>query len=66
MSKKEIFVTITAELSDASALALAQFLKRAGLRDYRANAVSDDEAYLMLAAGETIRAALAEQGYAPR
>jgi hypothetical protein len=48
------------------AWALAQFLKRAGYSDYRALAVSDDEAHAMHEAGETLRRALAEQGYAPR
>lgn len=48
------------------AWALAQFLKRTGYSDYRAQAVSDDEAHAMREAGETLRRALAEQGYAPR
>jgi len=59
-------ITITAELSDSEALAFAQFLKRAGHSDYHANAVDTDEAYEMLYAGEKIRRALAEAGYAPR
>ena len=59
-------VTITASLSDAQALALAQFLKRVGLDDYKGLSVDVDEAYTMLDAGEIVRKALAEAGYAPR
>ena len=59
-------ITITASLSDAQALALAQFLKRVGLDDYKGLSVDADEAYTMLDAGEIVRKALAEAGYAPR
>lgn len=59
-------IKITVDLTDAEAMALAQFVKRAGWRDYRATASSDDEAYLMHDAGSKLRDALAEQGYAPR
>ncbi len=59
-------VTVTAEMTEAEALALAQFFKRAGYTDYRANAVDSDEAYEMLAAGEKIREGLAHAGFAPR
>jgi hypothetical protein len=59
-------VTLTAELTGAQAFVFAQFLKRVGLVDYRVLAVDDDEAYTMLEAGEVIRAALREVGYAPR
>ncbi len=37
-----------------------------GPRDYRALAVDQDEAYLMLEVGEAIRADLRAAGYAPR
>jgi hypothetical protein len=37
-----------------------------GKAEYRALAVDDDEACTMLEAGEVIRAALREAGYAPR
>jgi hypothetical protein len=57
---------IVLELSDAQAWAFAQLLKRSTLDDYRAHAVSQDEAYEMSAAGEAIRQALAQVGYAPR
>jgi len=59
-------VTITAILSDVEAQAFAQFLKRACFGDYEQHAVSQAEAYTMIAAGERIREALKEQGYAPR
>jgi len=57
---------IVIELSDAEALAFAQFVKRVGLSDYRALAVDQDEAAMMLCAGEAIRKALAEAGWSPR
>jgi len=57
---------IVIELTDAQALAIAQFLKRAGLSDYRNLAVDQDEAATMLCAGEVIRKALAEAGWSPR
>lgn len=59
-------VTITVELTAAQALALAQFLKRVGLDDYKGLAADTDEAYTMLDAGEKVRAALIEAGFAPR
>lgn len=54
------------ELSDAEALALAQFVKRVGWTELRANAVDDAEAQLMRVAVERLRLALAAAGYAPR
>jgi hypothetical protein len=59
-------VTITATLTDAQAWAFAQFLKRVGLDDYKGLSVDVDEAYTMLDAGEKLRTALADAGYAPR
>jgi hypothetical protein len=59
-------VTITAELTDAEAMAFAQFLKRVGWREFRENSVNEAEAYLMRDAGDKIRTALADAGYAPR
>lgn len=59
-------VTITVKLTDAQALALAQFLKRVGLENYKNLSVDADEAYTMLDAGERIRTVLGEAGYAPR
>ena len=59
-------VEITVTFTEAQAWQFAQFLKRISFREYRNNATCDDEAYLMRDAGELIREALAEQGYAPR
>lgn len=58
--------TITASLTEAEALAFAQFLKRVGWNEYRINAVDENETYLMRDAGYKIQDALAEQGFAPR
>ena len=62
----EHLVEITVELTGAQAWEFAQLLKRACFSDYRSHATSDEKAYLMVHAGERIRQALAEQGYAPR
>ena len=59
-------ITINLDIEPFRALALAQFLKRAGFTDYRALAVDDDEAYDMIAAAEKLREELARNGYAPR
>lgn len=59
-------VEITVTFTDAQAWEFAQFLKRISFREYRNNATCDEEAYLMRDAGELIRCALAEKGYAPR
>jgi hypothetical protein len=59
-------INIVATLDENEALAFAQFLKRAGLSEFRLKAVSEDEAYLMRSAGTKIEKALAEQGVAPR
>jgi hypothetical protein len=60
------FVTITCELSDDQALALAQFVKRVGWSEFRANAVDDDEAATIRSAVDALQKALGEAGYAPR
>jgi len=62
MQTVEIQVTLT----DAQAWEFAQFLKRVYYSDYREHATSEAEAYRMVEAGERIREALAEAGYAPR
>ena len=59
-------VTIQVELTENEALAFAQFLKRATLSDYRDGAANEEESFLMQHAGESIRKALAESGFAPR
>ncbi|MDM5182215.1 hypothetical protein INH39_07585 [Massilia violaceinigra] len=57
---------IEVELPDDLAIALAEFLKRVGYDDYRTLAVDQQQAYEMRDAGEKVRAALADKGYAPR
>ena len=59
-------IEINVTLTDAQAWEFAQFLKRVCFSDYRGHATSDAEAYHMVHAGERIRSALADQGYAPR
>ena len=59
-------VEINVTLTDVQAWEFAQFLKRACFSDYRSHATCDEEAYQIINAGEHIRRALAEQGYAPR
>jgi hypothetical protein len=62
MKTVEFQVTLT----EAQAWEFAQFLKRVCFSDYRDHATNDDEAYQMVNAGERIRDALAQVGYAPR
>jgi hypothetical protein len=64
MSEKQI--TIKCDLSDAEALALAQFMKRLGWTDWRVKAVDDDEAFDMRNACEKLADSLGEAGYRPR
>lgn len=59
-------VTVKFETSEEQAQALAQFLKRMGLADYRDHAIDEKEAYQMMHAGEKLRSALATAGFAPR
>lgn len=59
-------ITVQLQLSDKQAWALAQLLKRIGFSDCRGLAEDDEQARLMIAAAESVRAALAEAGYAPR
>lgn len=59
-------LVIHLELTDDEASALAQFLKRAGHGIYSQCAIDEHEAYDMLFAGDKLRRALADQGYAPR
>lgn len=66
ISRTQPDVEIHATLTDEQALAFSQFLKRVCFKDYEINAVSKDEAYLMVDAGEVLRASLAQSGYAPR
>lgn len=57
---------LTVELTDDQAWQFAHFLKRVGYTDYRNLSTSDSEAHSMLEAGEVVRQALTEAGYAPR
>jgi hypothetical protein len=59
-------ITLTTELTDAEALALAQFMKRVGFSEWRQNAIDDDEAYLMRDGCDKIASALVDVGYNPR
>ena len=59
-------ITVEVEMTEEQAAAFAQFLKRVGVSDYRNLSVDDQEAYAMQEAGEKIRRALGEAGYAPR
>jgi len=61
---KEVAITVT--LTGLEAWQYAQFLKRVCFSHYRENATNDGEAYTMVHAGEKIRDALREMGYAPR
>ena len=58
--------SITLNLTESEAIALAQFLKRSGFSDYRARATSDDEAYTMQMAAAKVREALVVKGVSPR
>jgi hypothetical protein len=59
-------VTVVMRLPDGEALALAQFVKRVGWSEIRANAVDTEEAYMIRAAIYKLQTALAECGFAPR
>ena len=59
-------ITLTVEMNDEQALQFAQFLKRVSFNDYRELSTSNEEAHTMIEAGELVRKALAEAGYAPR
>lgn len=59
-------ITITTELSERQALALAQLVKRIGWNEVRINAVDDHDAYLMIEAISALQNSLTASGYAPR
>lgn len=59
-------VEIQVILTEPQAWELAQFLKRVYYSDYRQHATGEEAAYQMVNAGERIREALAQAGYAPR
>lgn len=64
MSGREFNLKV--EMTPAEAWALAQFVKRVGWQEVRANAVSDDDAYTMRQALEKVREALNREGYSVR
>lgn len=53
-------------LSDSEALALAQLVKRISFNEVMANAVDEDEAYVMMDGVRALAEALAAAGYNPR
>jgi hypothetical protein len=58
--------TISVELADSQAYALAQFFKRVTFDDFRKRALNDDDAHEMLNAAMLVKEALAKAGYEPR
>jgi hypothetical protein len=59
-------VTITTELTQSQALALAQFVKRLTWSEIHACAVDEDETYEMRDAINLLQKSLAEAGFSPR
>lgn len=59
-------VTVTLDLSDREAYALAQFVKRLSWSGIRECAASNDETYVMRDGIDRLQRALADVGYAPR
>lgn len=58
-------VTVTTELTQSQALALAQFVKRLTWSEIQACAVDEDETYEMRAVN-LLQKSLAEAGFRPR
>ena len=54
------------EINEEQAMALAQFVKRVGFSEFKANAVDENETYLIRDAVSKLQDALAQEGYAPR
>lgn len=59
-------VTVTTELTQSQALALAQFVKRLTWPEIQACAVDEDETYEMRDAVNLLQKSLAEAGFSPR
>lgn len=55
--------TLSLDLDDKEALALAQFVKRLTWSDLRGCAVDDDEAYVIKDAVDKLQRAMAEEGF---
>lgn len=62
----EAHLILTVELTERQAMALAQFVKRVGWTEFRANAIDNDEAYLIREAVDAVQRELRVQGYSPR
>ncbi|HGM5391990.1 TPA: hypothetical protein ACKP07_004931 [Serratia marcescens] len=59
-------VTVTTELTQSQALALAQFVKRLTWSEIQACAVDENETYEMRDAVNILQKSLAEAGFSPR
>lgn len=59
-------VTVTTELTQSQALALAQFVKRLTWSEIQACAVDEAETYQMRDAVNLLQKSLAEAGFSPR
>lgn len=59
-------VTVTTELTQSQALALAQFVKRLTWSEIQARAVDENETYEMGDAVNLLQKSLAETGISPR
>ncbi|BAO36981.1 TPA: hypothetical protein ACGD8A_004559 [Serratia marcescens] len=59
-------VTVTTELTQSQALALAQFVKRLTWSEIQACAVDENETYEMRDAVNLLQKSLAEAGFSPR
>lgn len=54
------------DIDKPTAMALAQFVKRVGWQEMRANAVDEEETYRIRNGIAALQRALANQGFAPR
>lgn len=59
-------VTVTTELTESQAMALAQFVKRLSWSEMRACAVDDDETWVIKDAISALQRSLRDAGYSPR
>ena len=66
MTTESRSITVTLQLSDEEAWALAQFAKRVGWSEVRCNAKGDGEGQLIRSGVEQVAAALRHAGYASR
>lgn len=63
---EERTVTVSVQLTEAEAWALAQMAKRLGWSDWRQLSQDEAETYEMRAATDRLAAGLREAGYSPR